>query len=264
MNRLQLHHHKVFAVFQGVKLKNSSFILSPEPNAVHKSDLYISLDFGLAMEGYLGQSSSPHRLLDQRILDHLLRINPVSILDIGCADGKLLKLIQNNISTVNKMAGMDINPHLVKLAQSQLSSTEFLVGDISDLLIKPMGKFEVIIASCLVMHLNSSALNRALYQIENLLEMNGTFIVVTVAWPWVSKHYQLSYIGEGMFQTEKTYQGYKWNEYYLRPGILAERISAIGLKLHSREEIFISDSPLLEPRYKREVGSKIFEIELFR
>lgn len=75
-------------------------------------------------EDLLEKKQSLHELRLHRVLEEVLRDSPRSVLDLGCGEGKLLKLLQDHIKKerqeIGKVVGVDVSYSLLERAARRL------------------------------------------------------------------------------------------------------------------------------------------------
>ncbi len=97
------------------------------------------------------------------------------VLDIGCGNGRLLKVLPPNIEYL----GVDLSERLIKEAQSAFPEKRFLVGDFLSLSKKVLGKdYDFVFMIAVLHHLPTpSARLRFLRKARDLLKQNGKLML---------------------------------------------------------------------------------------
>jgi SAM-dependent methyltransferase len=107
-----------------------SDLLDSQPVCPHPEALAIWTRPELARELAAFWSSCPPKLEKERIIaSFLAQVQPASIIDLGCGDGRLLGYLP---ASVRSYFGVDLSPTLVELAQGrqpQPRQCEFRVGN---------------------------------------------------------------------------------------------------------------------------------------
>jgi 2-polyprenyl-3-methyl-5-hydroxy-6-metoxy-1,4-benzoquinol methylase len=119
---------------------------------------------------------------DQLILDHLIRnasenhSDDISLLDMGCSTGNLLRHIQKQFPDW-KLEGMDMSPKAISncKADPELSHMSFYEGDL--LYFSPKEPFDFITISAVFFALDKIACKQAINNIAKALKPNGTVVV---------------------------------------------------------------------------------------
>lgn len=115
-----------------------------------------------------------HRI---RIIRKLIKKSHLKgkILDVGCGDGTILIQFQRN---GNELYGCDISEKAVQVAKSKYGDfCNFTVGDITKSSSLPEGKFDVIICSEILEHIENDEL--AIKNLYTKLETGGYLLVTT-------------------------------------------------------------------------------------
>lgn len=141
---------------------------------------------------YLGQSWF-HGFEYLTLLDYLItkinKLEPNSILDFGCGDGRLItELIKNN--SPEKLFGVDISQRALKFANAFNSSDNIFFSSIEDL---PVQKFDLIIATEVLEHIEEKNIKKVISDINKIMNDSGTLIITVpsiVRKPIPKKHYR--------------------------------------------------------------------------
>jgi len=100
----------------------------------------------------------------------------ISILDLGCGRGWMVKLLESYGDTV----GFDPVYNVVKHAQKIFPKSQFFVGSYSDVKNKcGLGKFDLIVSSEVIEHIMPEFKNDFVNTINGLLKPNGFLILTT-------------------------------------------------------------------------------------
>lgn len=93
-----------------------------------------------------------------------------SILDLGCGPGNIAKFLVNQDKGY-KILGVDLSSEMLKLARQNVPTGEFVIGDIRHLQLEP--KFDAVIASFCMIHLENEEAVELLRKIHDLLNDKG-------------------------------------------------------------------------------------------
>ena len=126
-----------------------------------------------------------------KILNTQLRFfNSQKILDVGCGDGKWWAHLCPN--DLKKIYGIDISSKEIEIAKNFINAQVLDVtseGFVNDLDEK---KFELIIGNCSLEHIYH--LNKALFNINKVLEEKGTFILFVPTPYWAFKGKSIKFL----------------------------------------------------------------------
>jgi len=141
--------------------------------------------------------SSRHRI---RLILKIIKSNDLhgAIFDIGCGEGFLLKKLSND----NRLYGMDISEiALNNIDPGDKENIEFIIGDISEKNSLPKMRFDVIICSEVLEHVDNDEI--AIKNLHELLISSGSLIVTV---PYNMKYWTIhdDYAGH--------YRRYGWDE----------------------------------------------------
>ncbi|MFV8281337.1 class I SAM-dependent methyltransferase [Christiangramia marina] len=119
-----------------------------------------------------------------RIRELVEEINPDSILDVGCGEGRFLGLLGNRIRKV----GVDLSPRPIKFAQAFHPDIEFHCADANQL----KEEFDVVTAIEVLEHVPDEQVTNFLKILEKRLIESGKIIisVPTTVLPVSEKHYR--------------------------------------------------------------------------
>jgi SAM-dependent methyltransferase len=135
------------------------------------------IDYEIYWDNYSTHSEHPSvRLRYRFIINQLKKIHFNSLLDIGCGDGYLINLIKNNFPG-KKLYGTDISIKAIKLNSSRYKDIQFFPLDISSKKIDENNKYDVVICSEVIEHLENW--EQALKNLSNLINENGYLILTT-------------------------------------------------------------------------------------
>jgi ubiquinone/menaquinone biosynthesis C-methylase UbiE len=108
------------------------------------------------------------------------------VLDVGCGNGRLLNLIQNQKV---KYVGLDASPQLIKLAQQAFPEYQFVVGDALDLPFDD-NSFDKVFAIALLHQVPSKKLRaKAIQEIQRVLKKDG-LCLLTVWNLWQKRYFK--------------------------------------------------------------------------
>ncbi len=108
---------------------------------------------------------------------HCDNLAPIRIIDLGCGTGTISMRISEKFPN-SKIVCLDIASNMIQIAKHKLSQhkdAEFLVGDFSKIDFE--GKFDVVVSSLALHHLDTDNDKKTFYQkIYHLLNDSGVFI----------------------------------------------------------------------------------------
>lgn len=119
-----------------------------------------------------------------RIRELVEEINPDSILDVGCGEGRFLGLLGNHIRKV----GVDLSPRPIKFAQAFHPDIEFHCADANQL----KEEFDIVTAIEVLEHVPDEQVTNFLKILEKRIKESGKIIisVPTTVLPVSEKHYR--------------------------------------------------------------------------
>ena len=119
-----------------------------------------------------------------RIRELVEEINPDSILDVGCGEGRFLGLLGNRIRKV----GVDLSPRPIKFAKAFHPDIEFHCADANQL----KDEFDVVTAIEVLEHIPDEQVTNFLKILEKRIKESGKIIisVPTTVLPVSEKHYR--------------------------------------------------------------------------
>ena len=119
-----------------------------------------------------------------RIRELVEEINPDSILDVGCGEGRFLGLLGNRIRKV----GVDLSPRPINFAQAFHPDIEFHCADANQL----KEEFDVVTAIEVLEHVRDEQVTNFLKILEKRIKESGKIIisVPTTVLPVSEKHYR--------------------------------------------------------------------------
>jgi len=119
-----------------------------------------------------------------RIKDLVEELNPSSILDVGCGEGRFLGLLRNNI----KKVGVDLSPKPIRFAKAFHPNIEFYAMDANQL----QETFDIVTAIEVLDHIPDKEVTNFLQILEKNTKPHGNIIisVPTTVLPTSKKHYR--------------------------------------------------------------------------
>lgn len=100
------------------------------------------------------------------------------LLDVGCGYGDLARHVPGVQYT-----GVDSNEKYIAFAQQeQAEYGEFVLGDVSDLLVEKLGMFDVAVAIGVLHHLSDDSATAMLRSVSKMLNSPGRFIAAEPVW----------------------------------------------------------------------------------
>lgn len=157
--------------------------LSQEP---WENDLYEQLAAGSAADvnpiaGVLLQTLDDPRYqaIRSSILDDLHLYPDASVLEVGCGPGMLLEGIHERVGPGGKIAGIDLNPHFITVANRRTqmlgyTNATFVTGDCHTLPYED-GSFDAVVAEKLLMHV--APISRIIEEITRVLSVGGRLVL---------------------------------------------------------------------------------------
>ncbi len=151
-----------------------------------QNDLYEQLAAGTAAEvnpiaGVLLQTLDDPRYqaIRNRLLDDLHLYPDASVLEVGCGPGMLLEGIYERVGPGGKIAGIDLNPHFISVAQRRVemlgyTNATFQTGDCHTLPYED-GTFDAVVAEKLLMHVSPIA--RVIAEMKRVLSIGGRLVL---------------------------------------------------------------------------------------
>jgi SAM-dependent methyltransferase len=151
-----------------------------------QNDLYEQLAAGSAAEvnpiaGSLLQTLDDPRFraLRNTLLDDLHLYPDAAVLEVGCGPGMLLEDIYERVGENGKIAGIDLNPHFINVANRRVKMLEygnaaFVTGDCHTLPFED-GTFDAVVAEKLLMHV--SPISRVIEEMKRVLSVGGRLVL---------------------------------------------------------------------------------------
>ncbi len=151
-----------------------------------QNDLYEQLAAGSAAEvnpiaGVLLQTLDDPRYqaIRNQLLDDLHLYPDASALEIGCGPGMLLEGIHERVGPGGKIAGIDLNPHFISVAQRRVSmlgysNATFQTGDCHTLPYDD-GSFDAVVAEKVLMHV--APITRVIAEMQRVLTVGGRLVL---------------------------------------------------------------------------------------
>ncbi len=137
----------------------------------------------------------------------------LSILDLGCGNGRLLKFLQDHYQEGKfQYLGIDNSSKLIKLAKLIHPKFEFIEGDLINIPQKD-NKFDIVFCIAAFHHLPSKKLRiQALNEVHRVLKKNG-IIIITVWNLWQSKYFKENI--DAFFKSVFSFGKHKFNDLYI-------------------------------------------------
>lgn len=110
---------------------------------------------------------------DRMILQRFATENSGKFADLGCGCGHTTKFLAEN--GAKEIAGIDLSPEMVKIAERLNENLDFEVGNMLDLQ-KIDGEFGAISAFCAIVHFTYEEIERAFSEIYRVLKSSGQFL----------------------------------------------------------------------------------------
>ena len=126
-----------------------------------------------AYGSFIGDVESIMLALEQLMLQYLSK--RAHILDIGCADGKIVK--QLHIRGY-QATGLDISEELLRIARVNAPESQFILGDMRELNLPPI--YDAVISKDVFCHLlNLEELTSVFKKVYEVINDNGLFVFTT-------------------------------------------------------------------------------------
>lgn len=134
------------------------------------------------------------------ILDRVIKLNPKKILDLGCGNGNILKLLSQK--TDAELCGLDLSEKMICQAEKRLAGkAEFTIGDAENLPYKT-NEFDVVICNASFHHYTNPV--KVLKEVKRILKSHGVLILgdPTSPFDWYLKilNYFLKYSTSGDYK----------------------------------------------------------------
>ncbi|MCB0195313.1 MAG: class I SAM-dependent methyltransferase [Anaerolineae bacterium] len=175
------------------------------------------LDHTGAVSTYKNLSWGLDYITYMHFISHLIKnsLKPQSLLDVGCGDGRLLHMLQNDVP---KLVGVDLVKQAVLFAKAFNPSARIYLCDVSQV----PGQFDLAALVEVMEHIPDDAYPEFINKVANRLNSNGKLLVSvpTTNLPLNKKHYrhyELSLLQEQLssaFQIEKYWYLTKNGRFY--------------------------------------------------
>lgn len=101
-----------------------------------------------------------------------LKLNSVSILDLGCGTGFLVQFVRDIVNS--RIVGIDISPNMLHIAQSKYSKSHFLQADVCNPCLKK-SSFDLVMCNSFLHHLYDY--NCVIDEMSELLKPSGIIFI---------------------------------------------------------------------------------------
>lgn len=119
----------------------------------------------------------PPRIAGERALCQILPSEPLTLLDLGCGDGRLTALALEARPTLKRAVAVDRSPPMLERARERFHAdhrVEVRPWDLTDS-IEPLGPFDLIVSGLAVHHLEHDRKRRLFEEIASQLPSGGLF-----------------------------------------------------------------------------------------
>lgn len=113
------------------------------------------------------------------MLDELHVYPDAEVLEVGCGPGMLLEPLVDRVGPTGRVTGLDINPHLISIAQRRASelgftNTSFVAADCHELPFESRS-FDAVVAEKLLLHV--SPISRIISEMARVLDVGGRLVL---------------------------------------------------------------------------------------
>lgn len=113
-----------------------------------------------------------------RKIAKLINLKPKEkLLDVGCGDGNLLKILQGEYPK-NKLTGLDIDSKILKIARKKLPKNIELIKSSAAKLPFPDHSVDVVTSTFMIHHLETQDKEKMIREIFRILKPNGRFYLL--------------------------------------------------------------------------------------
>jgi len=104
------------------------------------------------------------------------------VLDLGCSSGNILVALSEGIAFTHLAVGVDVSPSLIELGRREIQRAgldgriELRVGAATSLPFED-ARFDVVVTSHVIKHLDDNALSRAFSEVARVLRPSGRFLL---------------------------------------------------------------------------------------
>jgi tRNA (cmo5U34)-methyltransferase len=156
--------------------------LIPRPGAQGPREALGWNDPGYAAE-YLDRIGTlPPRIVGERVLCEILPSQPLTMLDLGCGDGRLTALALEARRTLDRAVAVDRSPPMLERAMERFhhdQRVEVRPWDLADS-IEALGPFDLIVSGFAIHHLEHDRKRRLFEEIAGQLSPDGLFVNLEV------------------------------------------------------------------------------------
>lgn len=197
-------------------------------NKISNSKELTKNHFNNSAENYNNSSDGRFvKCMYDEILERILKINPQNVLDIGCGNGNILKLLKEK--TNSALYGIDLSDKMIAEAEKKLGKdVNLTVGD-AEYLPYNDGQFDVIICNASFHHYPNPKI--VLKEVKRILKKNGVFILgdPTAPFNWYIKifNYFLKYSNSGDY---KIYNQKEITDLLMNSGFIVENFKKINYR----------------------------------
>ena len=119
----------------------------------------------------------PQRLAGEAVLAEILPRAPRRALDLGCGDGRLIRLLLDARPTVELVLGVDLSPPMLRRAQDQFAGDDRVVLQRHDLRdpLAGLGAFDLVTTGFAIHHVPDTRKQAIFAEVVGLLHPGGTF-----------------------------------------------------------------------------------------
>jgi tRNA (cmo5U34)-methyltransferase len=119
----------------------------------------------------------PQRLAGEAVLAEILPRAPRRALDLGCGDGRLIRLLLDARPDVEVVVGLDRSPPMLERAQDRFAGDDRVMLRRHDLLdpLAGLGSFDLVTSGFAIHHVPDARKQAIFAEVVGLLDPGGTF-----------------------------------------------------------------------------------------
>ena len=121
--------------------------------------------------------TSEPRLAGEAVLREVLPDAPLSVLDLGCGDGRLAALVLEARPSVERVIAVDVSPPMLNAARRRFEADErvqVLEWDLARSL-EPLGRFDLVVSGFAIHHVEDLRKRDVFAEVARQLRPSGVF-----------------------------------------------------------------------------------------